>query len=547
MNRFLLAKFHFDSIQSKSTITDIRKTLAALPRGSQKLNSAYDEIMLRINQQDEDNRALAKMVLSWAAFAYEPLTKSELLTAVALMKDPTLQDISEEDLVDEALLTSVCAGLVVIDADSAVVRLVHYTTQDYLKSIKEQWFPDVEFHLARTCLNYLLTNMCIDFSKEKKLTSLRITRISKGENVAFPFALHSARRWGRYAAGYQSCPDIQTLALCYLHDTKRLKPPVEITGGINDDGRYEWEDQKPMLQLAAFDLCELAYIYVDVQHSLDILSSPNLLHTAVYCTNARFVAFLLDHPSVDVNEQTTHGYTPLHLAVDQGLLDVSAELLRRDDIDLSIEFCGRTVLDQAIVLGHPEIAVMLCQHKNYQGPDQPTWQDVQLLAIAAQGDLDKFNMALIACVRDGRDLNTRDFQGRSVLHYAAFHEHKTLVDALLAYPGINLNTADKYGNTALLTAIACGKVVVAMGLLGYPGIEVNCKNANGEAPLLIAVERPMHREAMVKSLLAHPDIDVNIRGTNGLTALHVAIMRDCSDVIAQLMAHPRINVQIQDV
>lgn len=35
--------------------------------------------------------------------------------------------INEEDLIEEEILVSVCAGLVIIDRESEVIRLIHYS------------------------------------------------------------------------------------------------------------------------------------------------------------------------------------------------------------------------------------------------------------------------------------------------------------------------------------------------------------------------------------------------------------------------------------
>lgn len=58
------------------------------------------------------------------------------------------------------LIVSVCCGLVTINQDiaeeeSQVVRLVHYTTQEYLSQIRDKWFPEAEERIADVCAIYL--------------------------------------------------------------------------------------------------------------------------------------------------------------------------------------------------------------------------------------------------------------------------------------------------------------------------------------------------------------------------------------------------------
>ena len=53
------------------------------------------------------------------------------------------------------MLTSIYAGLVVIDESSGIIRLVHYTTQEYFKRILLTRFLLAHREIALTCLTYL--------------------------------------------------------------------------------------------------------------------------------------------------------------------------------------------------------------------------------------------------------------------------------------------------------------------------------------------------------------------------------------------------------
>jgi hypothetical protein len=117
--RFLLAKLHIDSLVSKTNLRAVRDTLAKLPEG---INATYDEAMERIRRQDEDDRTLAEHVLSWITCARRPLSQEELQHALAVT--PEMTDMDSEALVDEVILIDVCAGLVVIDENRDIIRLV---------------------------------------------------------------------------------------------------------------------------------------------------------------------------------------------------------------------------------------------------------------------------------------------------------------------------------------------------------------------------------------------------------------------------------------
>jgi hypothetical protein len=84
----------------------------------------YDETIKRIDGQNERCRQLAKHVFIWVVTAYQQLSLKELQHALAVSSDSEITEIDPSSLVNEMILTSVCAGLVVVDQGSNVVRLV---------------------------------------------------------------------------------------------------------------------------------------------------------------------------------------------------------------------------------------------------------------------------------------------------------------------------------------------------------------------------------------------------------------------------------------
>ncbi|KAL7923824.1 nucleoside phosphorylase domain-containing protein [Trichoderma austrokoningii] len=160
---FLLAKIFLDSLVDKLTIADVREAIAQLPThmsGAQEdqrlkiLDQAYDSAWTRINQQKEGFRNIATRVLAWIACAKRPLSTKELQHALAVK-------VGDDELDEEAIpqvhdMVSFCAGLVTVDEESNVIRLVHYTTQEYFERKKSDWFPAAEAMIAETCISYLL-------------------------------------------------------------------------------------------------------------------------------------------------------------------------------------------------------------------------------------------------------------------------------------------------------------------------------------------------------------------------------------------------------
>jgi hypothetical protein len=108
-----------DSLVGKLNARQVRAALENLPKG---MDGTYDEAMERIEQQDDSRTQFAKRVLSWITYSVRPLSVKELQHALAVMPDTTKLD--PDDITDDEILTSICAGLVVIDEEQNIIRLV---------------------------------------------------------------------------------------------------------------------------------------------------------------------------------------------------------------------------------------------------------------------------------------------------------------------------------------------------------------------------------------------------------------------------------------
>lgn len=111
--RFLLAHLHTDSLLDKRTVKDVKTTLASLTKGAAALDAAYGEALQRIEGQLDNDRELAKRVLSWITLAKRPLTTAEIYYALAVEPDTT--EIDPENVYNTEDLVSVYADLVVVD------------------------------------------------------------------------------------------------------------------------------------------------------------------------------------------------------------------------------------------------------------------------------------------------------------------------------------------------------------------------------------------------------------------------------------------------
>lgn len=108
-----------DSLMGKPSRGAVLKALRNLP---QDAYSAYDDAMERINLQDRDDAELAKKALTWVVYARRLLSPLELRHALAV--ELGIKSLDPDELIDDEVWASLCAGLIVIDEQNNVVRLV---------------------------------------------------------------------------------------------------------------------------------------------------------------------------------------------------------------------------------------------------------------------------------------------------------------------------------------------------------------------------------------------------------------------------------------
>jgi hypothetical protein len=168
-------------------------------QNSEILSAAYDDTMERIKGQKIGFRRLAEKALSWLCHAKRQLTAKELQHALALDMEidngniPQKFDTDNNPEVD--LIVSACCGLVAADEKGHVVRLVHYTTQEYFDRMRKQWFPEAEDKIANVCV------VCLQFdaygSRVDPITW--ILDYKTAEESLVPLYTYACVNWGYHA------------------------------------------------------------------------------------------------------------------------------------------------------------------------------------------------------------------------------------------------------------------------------------------------------------------------------------------------------------
>jgi hypothetical protein len=153
--RFLYAYLYLEILsKQKTSLSKVYTTLNKLPVDQEGL---YESLMDRVLDSNQ-GKEIALIALRWVTFSKEPLSITALLHALAIELGLEGTEIREADLVDYEDLLSSCAGFLVVDKESEIVHLVHYTAYEYLKTRKEFMEKEANTFIAKACLTYFNLN-----------------------------------------------------------------------------------------------------------------------------------------------------------------------------------------------------------------------------------------------------------------------------------------------------------------------------------------------------------------------------------------------------
>ncbi|KAG7424985.1 putative ankyrin repeat protein [Fusarium oxysporum f. sp. raphani] len=351
---FLLAQFHLESLIDKISIKAVRSALAKLPSGSDAYDHAYETAMERIEQQAPGHRDFAKQILSWITCAKRPLTTLELRHALAVEVGTT--ELDEEALPETEDIVVACVGLVTNDKQSDIIRLVHYTTQQYFDKNRGKWFPNAEAGITTTCATYLLFNIFESgFCRTDEEFEERL-RLN-------PFYEYSAHHWGNHA---RKAPTLCQEVIDFLESDTKVESSSQALMAARG---YLGRGYSQIVPMRMTGLHLVAYF--GIQDSVQTLSRGDPVNlrdshgmTALSYAAERghevIVKLLLEMGKVDVNIQDKYGMTPLSRAARNGHEAIVKLLLEMGNVDVDIQDKdGTTPLSWAARNGHEAIVKLL--------------------------------------------------------------------------------------------------------------------------------------------------------------------------------------------
>ncbi|CAN9399551.1 unnamed protein product [Alternaria alternata] len=392
---FLLAKLHLDSLLGKRSPKAVRIALDKLPTGTDAYDSAYDSAMERIEGQMAEQTELAKQALAFLTCAREPLSTMELQEAMCVeIDEPEMDPDNYPDVKD---IIASCLGLVTVDDDRSIIRLVHYTTQEYLERTLDRWFPAAEAMIADVCLSYLCLNRYSDPAY------LDPTKDGTWYDYAARNWLHHARR----------APSSLKRVVDFLtQETPLIRSYIS------------W--RVPIFTLEHIKELWITGLHFAAEYDLEDVIAP-----------------LLQRGS-DLSRRDVYGQTPLLVAARKGRKAAAEQLLRHgSSIDERLDKgngaqTGFTALHLASENGHVPIVRLLLEAGaaiNSQGENDHT-----PLSIAVFRGRTEVVQVLLDAGADMTLHNTGKLESNSLtlLGLASFRGHADIVQLLIA-AGVDVN------------------------------------------------------------------------------------------------------------
>ncbi|KAI9931069.1 hypothetical protein MW887_010726 [Aspergillus wentii] len=541
---FLLAALHINSVMDLLTPGDIKEALESLAEGAEALDRTYDNTMKRI-EDDNKTRELSKKVLEWIFFARRPISTQELRYALAI--HPGRKGLNEDFLPRLDTIQSVCAGLVTIDDESNIVRLVHYTTQEYFQrtqsqcSRKEynQMFSTItllaigDITLARrqyrqyktTTAFLILQKKAWNLSPEDMVKGVYHLLSSDGQDVEE----HPGKaRLAKYLI--QKC-----MIMRLLDSEQHVSSSMQALMVGESPRRYRNYSQEPPqsttgLHLAAkLGLNDMVAAFIRAGNDLDVKDSYGRTPLSWAAENGHgvVVTLLLETQRINLDSESKSGRTPLSFAAENGHAMVVKLLFETGKVNLESRdtFHGVTPLSWAAWRGHLDVASWLLRNTQVD-PDSKSKLGQTPLSYAAQHGHEMVVMALVS--NEDVDPDSRSNAGRTPLSYAAENGHDAVVQTLLTENRVDLNSKDSiYGQTPLWWAVWKGHEAIVRLLLLNHQVDVNIKDLtnNRSTPLGWAVSK--RHVSIVDLLLDRDDVEVDCKDIDGRTPLsHAVLLED---------------------
>lgn len=431
----------------------------------------------------------------WTACTKKPVTAEGLQQALAITHTTKLLDA--DNMPDLDLVIEVCSGLIKFDESSKVIRLIHFTAQEYFQRKWQTLFANAHSEIAWVCASYLSS-----------------TKPEPGEDAPpsesqWPSLYEYAFSNWQYHALLDETGD--AFAHRLLNDPSILAhwevttSPLCLCADSQDTGCFAAPANASPLHFAVYYGTDTT-VKALLKRGLDCNAKDKYQRTplawAAQGTAVAVVRVLLD-AGADVNHVDYIGWKPLFHALARGNADIIRLLVSRGAIIDRQDNAGRTAVSMAsiaedrdairsIFLDRDPVPILRIadpqelydivewarHHKTggfvrmIEEKCQPEVKSASLLVASREGLIDDVKRLL----SEGANPDYRDpAWGRSPLSQAAEYDRTNIVYYLLE-SGVPPDMLDingwadsqnNEGNTPLHWAIRCGQIGPFRALLEH--------------------------------------------------------------------------------
>ena len=534
---------------------NLRRMLEELPKS---LDETYQRILKEINNA---NQKQAHQLLQCLTVAQRPLRVEELAEVLALDVDargiPTFNAKWRwED--HEAAVLSACSSLVsvIIDDGSRVVQFSHFSVKEFLTSDRLAFMEDVShFYIANEPSHLILAQACLgvllnvdDGTSEDCVEDVALLpyvgvywvehvqagkvelRIMDALDCLFDVnkphfeALFRRAGTGRKLQSFTSPSDenpkgvLTPAAPFFIAGVFGLSGLAERLIVPNQrqviGSRFEgWTLLHWMVRAESIEVARLL-----LAHGADINSRPDCATRPHFASLQSELERPVDGSLEDIDEienslqnsgtdesseddimdyKKESGFTPLHIAVKEGYLDMCQMLLEHEADVCAHDDKGNTPLHLALSNDHIEISRILLEY-NAEVNSSNHHGSTPLLLASQYGPPDLVQLLL----DNNADLDLRDSDGDTPLHCAAIGGQPEVAQLLLRLK-VDINSRNEKGSTPLHLASAGlgeGNPDVVRLLLDHSA-DTQARNLSGETASEVA--RGQQRQEIIQLLSEH--------------------------------------------
>ena len=463
------------------------------------LSDAYTATLKRLKGQNGNKSVLGLKVLMWILYLERPLRAEELCHALGV--EIGSADLDPNNVPALRTLLASCLGLVTIEPSSSIVRLVHYTLQDYLLS-NPTLFHSLYETIAEVCLTYLNFRSVWDLST-----------ILDSPPYTLPLLEYASFNWGKHIR-MPMTGDVKILALRLLSRfNEHISAKLLLLRYSSFNSRDAPTGFTGLHGVTLLGIAEIVAGVLEIKE-WDVNAIDGMGLTALAWAARRgyteVIKILLKREDVNPNQQDTKdGRTPLGLAVDHKHEGAVRMLLERKDVNPNQPDTkdGRTPLMLAVDHKHEGVIRMLLEREDIN-PDQSNSESNYTslwLAIKSRS----VGPAKILLERKDVDPNQQQRgRGHTPLTWAALNAYEWLAEVLLGRDDTNPNQPEpEQDHTPLTLAAANGHAGIVKMLLEREDVNADQENTNGWTPLMFAAKHS--RSRIVEMLLERQDVNPN--------------------------------------